>query len=164
MTPFVLRPFFIRSMLATGLIAGGAFALLASRAAPPPPAECVSAPQPPAEAAASDDSDEGDEVPDHDDTNTYSLVVEESNPACEYFSSFEDDTVELAPGTKLAVFERDFAFEDGCDWKSEERLERLDDETFRYTYHEHAVRCEKGHRAAAACTRTGVVARAIEGD
>src|SRR3569832_150949 len=106
-------------------MAGAAFALYAHRPAEP----CVSTPQ--VQPPSTDDPPLDDD--DHADLDdSYTLVIEQSNDGCEYFSSFDDDAVQLAPGTKLAIFERDFAFEDGCDWKSEEKLERIDNETFRY--------------------------------
>jgi hypothetical protein len=170
MTPFVLRPFFIRSVLAAGLIAGAAFALLTHRSAPPAAPECVSPPQP---ISGDDLTDKDDidplhdetEVADHDDdADTYYLVVEDAKQGCEFYSSFMNDTIELTPGAKLAVFERDFRFEDGCAWKSQELLTRTDADTFSYEYAEHVVSCPHGHHAAQACTRTGIATRAIEGD
>jgi hypothetical protein len=168
MTPFVLRPFFIRSVLATGLIVGATFALLEHRKLRSAISECVNAPQSlpsdPVQSIADDeiDRDDGDvalaEDTDHDDdANIYFVVVETASADCEYYSSFTRDTVELAPGTKLAMYKRNFKFEDGCTWQSEEKLERTDDNVdFYYTYREHVISCPRGHHPADACTRSGV--------
>jgi hypothetical protein len=168
MTPFVLRPFFIRSVLATGLIVGAAFALYARRAP-----MCVNAPQVvaadtlPSTEPEKEDSlaklDEADEpANDHEEEDTtYFVVIEQATDGCDYYSSFTTDSVDLAAGTQLAVYERDFEFEDGCKWRSEERLTRTDEDTFRYKYREHMVSCPAGHHPAAACTRSGVAVREL---
>jgi hypothetical protein len=147
-----LRPFFIRSSLILGWIAGGAFALLVARQLPPPPAPAAL----PAQASApAEVIESAEEETSHDQMVSLSLDITSSDPSCAYYSSFDLGTVELPRGARGATLERDFDFLDGCHWRAEETLVRVEDGRYSYSYREHPLSCKPAMHAAAACTRTG---------
>jgi hypothetical protein len=155
-----LRPFFVRSSLFAGWIAGGALALLLARPTPPPPpAPIVEAL--PVEVSHPDvpvTEDEGS----HDSMVSLSLDITESNASCSYYSSFDVGEVELPRGTRGATLEREFDFMDGCHWRAEETLVRVEEGRYSYSYRERPLSCKKGAHAASPCTRSGFAVESLD--
>lgn len=155
-----LRPFFVRSTLFAGWIAGGALALLLARPTPPPPpvAEAVAVPVSAPEPVVESVTEEGS----HDAMVSLSLDITESNTSCSYYSSFDVGEVELPRGTRGATLEREFDFMDGCHWRAEETLVRIEEGRYSYSYRERPVSCKPRAHAAAPCTRSGFAVESLD--
>ncbi|MEO6951622.1 MAG: hypothetical protein ABI321_07405 [Polyangia bacterium] len=86
---------------------------------------------------------------------TLELDVTKAQSMCEYYSVWDVQRVTVEQGTKHASFQRDFAFADGCKWRSEESVVEVEPGRYAYSYTEAPVSCRPHHVAAPACTRSG---------
>jgi len=84
------------------------------------------------------------------------LEVQSADSGCMYYSSFDVGPVEVASDEPSRTLHRSFSFMDGCEWESEERLERMSEGRYRYSYTEHPVSCAPGRNAAPPCKRSGL--------